>query len=59
MINITHREKHVLIACIILLIILAFIPQQTINNAEPIYTLLIATPIGLYIATDPERRKST
>lgn len=57
--TLTRREKHVLIVCVILLIILAFIPQQTINNAEPIYTLLIVTPIGLYIATDPERRKST
>ena len=55
--NITRREKHVLIICSILLIILAFIPQQAINNAEPVYTLLIVTPIGLYIATDPERRQ--
>lgn len=52
----TRREKHVLIAVGILIPVLAFIPQQIINNAEPLYTLLLVGPLGFYIATDPERR---
>jgi len=54
----TRRDKHVLIAIIALVIMLAFIPQQTINNHEVFFMVVIVGPLGLYIATDPERRKA-
>lgn len=55
--NLTHREKTTLIIAAILALILLFIPQQIINEWEYLSLLCIVFPIGIYIATDPERIK--
>ena len=54
----TRREKHVLIIFFITLlgIILSGVDQQTINHYELLWLLFYVAPLGLYIATDPERR---
>jgi hypothetical protein len=53
--TITRREKHILIILVILLPILAFIPQTTVKEYEVFFHAFITFPLGLYIATDPER----
>lgn len=55
--TLTRREVHSLIACAILLLILAFIPQQTVSENEVLILTFVGFPLGLYIATDPQRRK--
>ena len=55
--NLTRREKHIVIASLLLLFVLAFIPQQIITDNEPLFLLVSAAPMGFYIATDPERIK--
>lgn len=54
-ISLTKREKTTLIIVAILAIIFLFIPQQVINEWEYLTLLIIVFPIGIYIATDPER----
>ncbi len=55
----THREKHItVIALITILIILASgIDQETLNQYELLWLLFYVTPLGLYLLTDPNRRK--
>lgn len=64
--NLTHREKHVLIiAAVILLVIViagSLAPSmqqfnQTTKDWEFVYLFLIVGPLGLYIALDPEHKK--
>jgi hypothetical protein len=53
----TKRER-VFIGVLFVLLILAFIiPQNIIDQLEPLLLLCFATPMGFYIATDPERIK--
>lgn len=54
----TRREKHVIVLmCItVILIIFSGVDQQTLNDYEMLFMLLFVVPIGVYIATDPERR---
>ena len=54
--NITTREKHVLIIFTLTLPILAFFNQQIINEHEIELLLFYLAPLGFYIATDPQRR---
>ena len=56
-IYITKREKIVLIVLGALLTILVFIPQEVINKNETFLLLIILIPLGLIIATDPERNR--
>lgn len=56
--TLTRREKHILIILVALLIILAFIPQEIVNKHELLYLVFVVFPLGLYIATDPDRRKA-
>jgi len=53
--NLTRREKHIVIISLLLLFALAFVPQQIITDNEPLFLLVSAAPMGFYIATDPER----
>ena len=53
----TRREIHFLIACCILFITFAFFPQETISAYEIPIIAFIGFPLGIYLATDPERRK--
>lgn len=55
--NLTRREKTTLIIAAILAILFIFIPQQVLNEWEYLPLLCIVFPIGIYIATDPERIK--
>lgn len=48
--NIPRRQIHFIAACIILIIILAFIPQQTVTENEVFILLLIGFPLGIYLA---------
>jgi len=56
-ISLTRREKTTLIIAAFLAIAFIFIPQQVLDGAEILYLLLVVFPIGIYIATDPERMK--
>lgn len=53
----THREKIVILLIFLLGIVLAFIPQSTIEQNEVIIIIFTVGPLGIYIATDPERKK--
>ncbi len=55
----TRREGHVLVimALAVLLLVITGIDQQTLNDHEYLGLFFFVLPIGLYIATDPERRK--
>jgi disulfide bond formation protein DsbB len=53
--TLTRRQTRFLITCVILLIILAFIPQQTVTENEVFLIAFIGFPLGIYLATDPER----
>jgi hypothetical protein len=55
--SLTRREKIFLISMGVLMLILSFIPQSTVNNYEVLLLVVILIPLGLMIATDPERRK--
>lgn len=55
--NITRRESHVLpIALPVMIIILSLFSMEYIIKHQVFFLLAFVTPIGLYIATDPERR---
>lgn len=55
----TRREKHVLfIAALIVIFFIIVRPSyETVQEWEMISLFVVVFPIGLYIATDPERRK--
>lgn len=57
----TRREKHVAIigALSVLIIIFSNVDQSTLNGYELLWLLFFVVPIGIYIITDPERRKNT
>jgi hypothetical protein len=55
--NFTRREKHVL-AFFVALLIPVFIFGKTLpdlTDYEILYLFAVVTPVGLYLATDPER----
>lgn len=56
----TRREKHFIAVFILTVLIILFsgVDQQTINDYEFLWLLFYVAPLGLYIATDPERRKA-
>lgn len=58
--KLTRREMHVLIAALILGAIFAIIrpSYETVREWEYYLWFLVVAPLGLYIATDPQRRKS-
>lgn len=55
----TRREKHVLIVAAIVAILFMIIrpSYETVREWEYLSLWVIVAPIGLYIATDPERKK--
>lgn len=53
----TKRDKIVLVLVGILVVILIQIPQEVINAWEPPILIFVVFPLGLMVATDPERRK--
>jgi NAD/NADP transhydrogenase beta subunit len=57
--KLTRREKHILVAAAIiaLFFIITHPDQATAEKWEYFYILLIALPLGMYLVTDPERRK--
>lgn len=59
--NLTRREKHVLIIGIIILLCMVIInpSQTTVMQYEWFYLLFVVAPLGFYIATDPERIVNT
>ena len=50
-------DATVLVLVGILVIILLPIPQEVINDWEPLFLIFVVFPLGLLVATDPERRK--
>lgn len=54
---ITKREKIFIVTLGVLIFILAFIPQDIVDNYEVLLLVVVLLPLGLMIATDPERRK--
>ena len=56
MIRFTKREKIVLLLWALALPIVFTIPQQTLNQYEFLWLIFFITPIGILIATDPERK---
>ena len=58
-VQLTRREKHVLIVAAIIAILFMIIrpSYETVREWEYLSLWVIVAPIGLYIATDPERRK--
>jgi hypothetical protein len=57
--TLTRREKHVLIIfAIVALFFIIFNPDQsTTETIEYFGLLFVVFPLGLYIASDPERKK--
>lgn len=55
--GLTRREKTALIIAAFFAAIFLFIPQQVLNEWEYLYLFLVVFPLGMYIATDPERIK--
>lgn len=57
--KLTHREKHVLIAAIILAMffIITSPSSSTVQEWEWFFLLFVVAPLGLYLASDPERKK--
>jgi len=55
----THREKHVLVIVVVTFIVIALsgVDQQTLEAWSIPAMIFYVAPIGLYIATDPERLK--
>jgi lipopolysaccharide export LptBFGC system permease protein LptF len=53
----TKRETIFLIILGVMMFILSFFPQQTIDNYEVPLLAVVLFPLGLMLATDPERIK--
>lgn len=54
----TRREKHIVIILVVTLVSILFsgVDQQTLNDHEYLFLLFYVAPLGVYIATDPQRR---
>lgn len=55
--NLTRREKHLLIILALTLPILIITKFETIIENELAWLILYVAPLGFYIAIDPERKK--
>lgn len=57
--QLTRREKHVLVILAILLVAFMIIrpSYETVQEWEWLFLFVVVGPIGFYIASDPERRK--
>ena len=53
--GLTKRERVALVIAAFLAVIFLFIPQQVLNEWEYLYLFFIVFPLGMHIATDPER----
>jgi hypothetical protein len=51
----TKREVKALIIAACIAVIFIFIPQEVLDGWEILYLFIVVFPIGIYIATDPER----
>jgi hypothetical protein len=56
--NLTRREKHLLIIAVITLaaVFALRLDQETLNNYEYLWLIFYVAPLGIYALTDPERR---
>lgn len=52
----TRREKHFLVIAALIAISSIVIPDHFTDDLEMILIYFFAFPIGLYVATDPERK---
>lgn len=55
--GLTRREKIALIIAASLALLFLFIPQPVLDEWEYPYLFFVVFPLGIYIATDPERIK--
>jgi len=53
--GLTRREKIVLTVAGVLSPFIFIVPQHIINDYEMVWLLLVVLPLGILIATDPER----
>lgn len=55
----TRREKRVLIAALVLALIFVVVrpSYETVQEWEYFLWFIVVAPLGLYIATDPERSR--
>ena len=56
--KLTRREIHLLIILALTFPILIVTKFETIIQNELLWLIFYVAPLGFYIATDPERRKS-
>jgi accessory gene regulator protein AgrB len=58
--KLTRREKHVLIAALIIAIIFVIVrpSYETVQEWEGFLWFIVLAPLGFYIATDQERKKA-
>lgn len=54
--NLTRREKHLLVILALTLPILIITKLETIIENELTWLIFYVAPLGFYIATDPQRR---
>lgn len=56
--KLTRREKHVLVAALVIAIVFVILrpSYETVREWEYFLWFLLVGPLGLYIATDPSRR---
>ncbi len=55
--SLTRREKIALIALLPIVCAVSFIPQRTLDEWEIFLLLFYLFPLGIFLITDPERRK--
>lgn len=55
--GLTRREKIALVTAAFFALLFIFIPQPVLDELEYPYLFLVVLPLGIYIATDPERNK--
>lgn len=59
MLNIFTRREKIVVGLFLVLLLAFFIFPALLNpDYEILYLLLIVVPVGLLIATDPERRQA-
>jgi hypothetical protein len=61
MMYLTQREEHIIVLFLLVLIgvVLSGLDQMTLEAYSIPFCIFIVMPAGLYLATDPERRRSS
>ena len=57
--NFTRREKHVAVVFTLSILLMLLFGKRLPDNEiyEYVWLIFFVVPLGIYIATDPERRK--